>query len=133
MSPPQLMAVFPVFDVDVARGFYERLLARPADNHPESRMTWILNESSYIQVSFDPIRAGSTRWGLFSWVLGLDRCSMDNVVAELQRRDVEAQVNEDAAGNKDCDIPDPEGNRINIHVEPAPHPLTEREKNRKSQ
>jgi catechol 2,3-dioxygenase-like lactoylglutathione lyase family enzyme len=120
MPPPQLMAVVPVFDVDIASEFYERLLARPADNHPDSRMVWILNENSYIQVSFDPLRAGSTRWGIFAWVLGLDRYSMDDVAAELRKRGVETRVNEDAAGNKDCDIRDPDGNRINIHVEPAP-------------
>lgn len=130
MSPPQLMAVFPVFDVDIARPFYERLLGRPADNHPDSRMIWILNESSYFQVSFDPIRAGSTRLGIVANVLGLDRYSMDTVVAELRRRGVDAQAHAD---NKHCDITDPDGNHITLRALDASKPLLKPDENEKSQ
>lgn len=116
MSPPQLMAVFPVLDVDAAREFYERLIGRPADNHPDSRMVWTLSDMAYIQVSHDALRVGSTRLDVFGEVLGLDPYSMNTVVAELCRRGVETELKEDRGGLR-CHITDPAGNLITVSVD----------------
>lgn len=116
MSPPQLMAVFPVLDVDAAREFYERLIGRPADNDPDRRMVWTLSDAAYIQVSHDALRAGSTRLGVFGRVLGLDQYSMDTVVAELGRRGVETELTDDRGVGR-CHITDPDGNLITVAVD----------------
>ena len=56
-----VIAVVPVRDQDTAVGWYKNLLGRDADVVPaEGVAEWQLAENAWLQVTADPVRAGTT-------------------------------------------------------------------------
>jgi hypothetical protein len=70
----------PVADIDGARAWYERLLGRPADNHPmDSLAEWQVTETGWVQVFHDAARAGTA-------LLNFAMDDLDKHVADLSAR-----------------------------------------------
>jgi len=61
MSIDHVLAVVPVSDIDVALHWYYVLVARPEENHHMYAVVDLrVTETDWLQVLYDPERAGST-------------------------------------------------------------------------
>ena len=107
MSIDHVLAVVPVSDINVARQWYEALLGRPEDNHPMGTLVeWRVTDTGWLQVFFDPQRAGST-------LLNFAVDDLEAHAAELAARGL--VLDETQAANKGvrtASITDPDSNRI---------------------
>lgn len=107
MSIDHVLAVVPVADFDAARAWYERLLARPADNRPMDNLAeWQVTDTGWIQVFHDADRAGATQ-------LNLAVDDLDKHIAGLADRGLAAGAITTASKNvRLSSITDPDGNTI---------------------
>lgn len=110
-----VVAVVPVNDQDAAVDWYKKLLGRDADVVPvEDVAEWLLAENAWLQVSTDPVRAGST-----TVVIGV--------------HDIDAQRRACALANVSCgeiieypdvvkmiEVTDPDGNKITFVQDISP-------------
>jgi glyoxylase I family protein len=107
MTIDHILAVVPVADIDGARAWYERLLGRPADNHPmDSLAEWQVTETGWVQVFHDAARAGTA-------LLNFAVDDLDKHVADLSARGLAPGAIETVNKNVQLStITDPDGNRI---------------------
>jgi catechol 2,3-dioxygenase-like lactoylglutathione lyase family enzyme len=107
MSIDHVLAVVPVTDIEKARQWYEVLLGRTEDNHPmDTLVEWRVTESGWLQVFYDPERAGST---LLNFAVG----DLEAHVAELAARGVALdEIQQANKGVRTAGVTDPDGNRI---------------------
>ena len=107
MPIEHVLAVVPVADLEIAYGWYERLLGRPADNRPmESLAEWRVTDTGWIQVTQDPGRAGNL-------LLNFAVDDLGKHVGELSSRGLEPGEIETVNKNVQLSaITDPDGNRI---------------------
>jgi catechol 2,3-dioxygenase-like lactoylglutathione lyase family enzyme len=105
--PDVLFAGVPVADLDVARGWYERLLGREPDLVPnESEVAWQVAEAGWVYVVADAARAGRA---LVTVIVD----DLDGLLAGLVERGLEpGAVETYGNGVRRAEIRDPEGNRI---------------------
>jgi len=108
MSIDHVLAVVPVADFESAHAWYERFFGRPADNLPmEGRLVeWRVTDSGWVQVTFDPERAGSA-------LLNFAVDDLGQHIADISERGMAPGAVE--AVNKGVQlsaITDPDGNRI---------------------
>ena len=108
MTIEHVLAVVPVADFDAAYAWYERLFGRPADNLPmEGRLVeWRMTETAWVQITFDPDRAGSA-------LLNFAVDDLDHQVADISRRGLALGTIETVnKGVRLSAIRDPDGNTI---------------------
>lgn len=107
MSIDHVLAVVPVTDIEKARQWYEVLLGRTEDNHPmDTLVEWRVTESGWLQVFYDPERAGST---LLNFAVG----DVEAHAAELAARGVALdEIQQANKGVRTASVTDPDGNRI---------------------
>jgi catechol 2,3-dioxygenase-like lactoylglutathione lyase family enzyme len=107
MSIDHVLAVVPVTDIEKARQWYEVLLGRTEDNHPmDTLVEWRVTESGWLQVFYDPERAGST---LLNFAVG----DVEAHAAELAARGVALdEIQQANKGVRTAGVTDPDGNRI---------------------
>ena len=106
----KVLAGLAVADVDVALGWYERLLGRPAGALPMDGLAeWHFADGGSIQLVQDADRAGR---GLMTLAVeDLERC-----VGDLRTRDLNPEAIDDQTSDKVliATIADPEGNTITL-------------------
>ena len=108
MTIEHLLAVVPVADFDAAHAWYERLFGRAPDNLPmEGRLVeWRLTETGWVQVTYDPDRAGAA-------LLNFAVDDLDRHLADLSRRGlVPGTIETVNKGVRLSAIRDPDGNTI---------------------
>jgi predicted enzyme related to lactoylglutathione lyase len=108
MTIEHVLAVVPVTDFDAAHAWYERLFGRPADNLPmEGRLVeWRMTDTGWVQVTFDPDRAGSA-------LLNFAVDDLDHQLADISRRGLAPGAIETVnKGVRLSAIRDPDGNTI---------------------
>ncbi len=107
MAITEVFAGIAVADYPAALTWYERLVGRTADVHPnETEAMWQLRPGSWIYIASDQKRAGSS----FVTVLVDD---IDAFVAELSGRDIETgEIDTIPGAVKRVRIIDPDGNKI---------------------
>jgi predicted enzyme related to lactoylglutathione lyase len=108
MTIEHVLAVVPVADFDAAHAWYERLFGRPADNLPmEGRLVeWRMTETAWVQITFDPDRAGSA-------LLNFAVDDLDHQDADISRRGLALGTIETVnKGVRLSAIRDPDGNTI---------------------
>ena len=107
MPIEHVLAVVPVADLEIAYGWYERLLGRPADNRPmESLAEWRVTDTGWIQVTQDPGRAGNL-------LLNFAVDDLGKHVGKLSSRGLAPGAIETVNKNVQLSaITDPDGNRI---------------------
>ena len=109
MSIEHVLAVVPVSDIDVAQKWYEALAGRPEDNHPmDTLVEWRITRNGWVQVFYDPERAGST-------VLNFAVEDLEAQAAELAARGlVLGDIQSANKGVRTASINDPDGNTISF-------------------
>jgi len=109
MSIEHVLAVIPVADVEVAHAWYERLFGRPADNRPmEGLVEWQVTDNSWVQVTSDADRAGST-------LLNFAVDDLDRHVADASARGLAPEAPETVTkGVQLSALRDPDGNLITL-------------------
>jgi hypothetical protein len=81
-----------VSDLAVGRDFFERLFGKPPDVLVnENEVMWRVNESAWLYVVVDPVRAGHA-------LAALSVADLDVAVAELARRGLEPSALEEHEG-----------------------------------
>lgn len=103
----EVFAGIAVADYSAALAWYERLVGRPADVHPnETEAMWQMRPGSWIYIASDGSRAGSS----FVTILVDD---LEAFVAELAGREIDTgEIDTIPDAVKRVRITDPEGNKI---------------------
>jgi glyoxylase I family protein len=109
MAIEHVLAVVPVSDLGRADAWYEALFGRRADNRPmPSLVEWRVTDTSWVQVTVDPDRAGS----------GLLNFAVDDLAAtreKLATRGVDtAEIQPVSKGVELSVTTDPDGNAITL-------------------
>jgi catechol 2,3-dioxygenase-like lactoylglutathione lyase family enzyme len=110
MPVNRVLAGLAVADFDAARGWYERLLGRPADALPMDGLAeWHFPQSGVIQVVADADRAGRS-------LLTLDVDDLERELAALRERGLDPGTMDDTTSDKVlfATVTDPEGNAITL-------------------
>jgi hypothetical protein len=104
-----VLAVVAVSDIAAGRAWYSRLFGREPDNNPMANLVeWQVTDRGWVQVTEDPVRAGS---GL----LNLAVTDIDEGVRELRELGLEpGEIVEANKGVRLCPIPDPDGNKLQL-------------------
>jgi hypothetical protein len=107
LSISELFAGIAVTDLGTMESWYERLVGRPADMHPnENEAVWRLSERGWIYLVGDPGRAGR---GLLTILVD----DLDDQIAELAERGLRAGAVDTIPGAvRKSELTDPEGNRV---------------------
>jgi predicted enzyme related to lactoylglutathione lyase len=106
MSIDNALASVAVRDINKARGWYERLLNRPADGTPMPEIAeWKFNRGGGLQVYQLPERAGS---GSFTLAVS----NIDEVVAHVDKLGIDTSQRTSGERVKTLMIADPDGNHI---------------------
>lgn len=103
----EVFAGMAVADYGAAEAWYERLVGRPADVHPNDiEAMWQLRPGSWIYIVEDAPRSGSS----FATILVDD---LEAFVAELNERGIDTgEVDTIPGAVKRVRITDPEGNKL---------------------
>ncbi|MGH2989903.1 MAG: VOC family protein [Solirubrobacterales bacterium] len=110
MSVRMVLAGIAVADHDAARGWYERLLGRPADVIPMDGLAeWHYADAGSIQIIEDAEHAGNS-------LLTLTVDDLRDQVAALEERDLAPGAIDDTTSDQVmfAAITDPEGNTITL-------------------
>ncbi|WP_159619253.1 VOC family protein [Arthrobacter zhaoguopingii] len=108
MAIQHVLAVVPVSDLAAARAWYERVLGTPPTNvpMPESLVEWRITGQGWVQVTLDPVRAGS---GLLNFAVD----DLNSHVAGLAAQGIEPDPVVTANRNVTlCSLQDPDGNTL---------------------
>jgi predicted enzyme related to lactoylglutathione lyase len=109
MAIEHLLAVVPVSDVDRSHRWYSSLFGRTADNNPMPTLVeWQVRPGSWVQIFFDPERAGS---GLLNFAVD----DLEAHLAEVGARGIEGEPVVDATkGVRLSTLTDPDGNLLRL-------------------
>lgn len=99
----------PVSELEAGRGFFERLLGRPADIVvARDEVMWRLSESAWLYVVVDPARSGNA-------LAALSVSDLDAALSELGARGLSADtVEEFGEGARKATLLDADGNTVAI-------------------
>lgn len=113
MEMTHVFAGLAVSDYESARGWYERLLGRPADMLPKAdEAVWQLSSTGLIYIVADRSRAGR----------GLVTVAVDGLeehLAELAKREIPTHIDSVSGGVKKVVVRDPDGNTISFFEDPG--------------
>jgi glyoxylase I family protein len=104
-----VLAVIPVADINISRGWYERLLGRTPDNRPMDGLAeWRVTDTGWVQVWEDTARAGT----------GLLNFAVDDLTAHLDdlasRGIAPGEIQTVNKGVQLSAVTDPDGNTITL-------------------
>jgi glyoxylase I family protein len=113
MQMTHVFAGLAVSDYESARGWYERLLGRPADMFPKAdEAVWQLCCTGLIYIVADRSRAGG----------GLVTVAVDDLeehLAELAERGIPTHIDPVHRGPRKVVVRDPDGNTISFFEDPG--------------
>ncbi|MGO8827169.1 MAG: VOC family protein [Acidimicrobiales bacterium] len=97
----------PVSELGAGRGFFERLFGRPADILvADDEVMWRVNDSAWLYVVVDPVRAGNA-------LAALSVGDLDAALSELGGRGLSPHRVEDVGDNaRKATLLDPDGNSV---------------------
>jgi catechol 2,3-dioxygenase-like lactoylglutathione lyase family enzyme len=109
MSIDHVLAVLPVSDIEVSRGWYRSLFGRPEDNNPmPSLVEWQVLPGAWVQVFRDGVRAGSG-------YLNVAVDDLDGHLELLRRRGLHpGEITDADKGVRLSSLHDPDGNTIGL-------------------